>query len=123
MITADHDDKAQPTVFHTAPMHDRTGLNVTCLQTSPAIIRPLMAPERVAVHALTCGNILADVLAERVSGAAHRPAAHVPVGRGGRRYFAGGGYDTNTLSNNADQRSPRSATVRDLPEHDGGGRW
>jgi hypothetical protein len=26
--------------------------------------------------------------------------------------------DTNTLSNNADQRSPRSATVRDLPEHD-----
>jgi hypothetical protein len=25
--------------------------------------------------------------------------------------------DTNTLSNNAGQRSPASATVRELPEH------
>jgi hypothetical protein len=30
--------------------------------------------------------------------------------------------DTNTLSNNAGQRSPASATVRDLREHDPGGR-
>jgi hypothetical protein len=29
----------------------------------------------------------------------------------------------NTLSNNAGQRSPASTTVRDLPEHDQGGRW
>jgi hypothetical protein len=31
------------------------------------------------------------------------------------------GLHPNTLSNNADQRSPASATVRDLPEHDRGG--
>jgi hypothetical protein len=29
----------------------------------------------------------------------------------------------NTLSNNAGQRSPQAATVRDLPEHDRGDRW
>jgi hypothetical protein len=33
------------------------------------------------------------------------------------------GVAPNTLSNKADQRSPASATVRDLPEHDWGGRW
>jgi hypothetical protein len=33
------------------------------------------------------------------------------------------GVAPNTLSNNAGQRSPQSATIRDLPEHDRGGRW
>jgi hypothetical protein len=33
------------------------------------------------------------------------------------------GLAPNTLSNDADQRSPASATVRDLPEHHRGGRW
>jgi len=33
------------------------------------------------------------------------------------------GVAPNTLSNNAGLCSPMSATVRDLPEHDHGGRW
>jgi hypothetical protein len=37
--------------------------------------------------------------------------------------WADKGCHSNTLSNNAHRRSPASATVRDLPEHDGGGCW
>src|SRR5215831_16258038 len=45
----------------------------------------------------------------------------VSVAEDARFELARGG--PNTLSNNAYQRSPRSAIVRDLPERDWGGRW
>jgi hypothetical protein len=71
--------------------------------------------------ALTSGNMQLQVLPGRVSGAAALVAAQSLVGR---RWCSPSWWrSTNTLSNNAHQRSPMAAAVRDLPEHDWGGRW
>jgi hypothetical protein len=64
---------------------------------------------------LTTGNVLADVPAGRVSGTVGLIAAPRPCPP---RMVCG----TNTLSNNVGPRSPASATVRDLPGNDPGGR-